>query len=247
MQDDKDLTPSEVLDLLLYRYREKLSDVHVRQTEACLSLFQFDPESVEQWTEAEREHVRTCPTGYCQRMLALSWRGEHPPLTHLSQYARGEYPYPKAMQFHLEHDRCRRCQLVVKVLETLRMVAATVAVVYGEGLLRQAEEAAAFAEPRAPVYLHQTSEDGKLIVTVVETDLPEHELKVYVEAPGCGEGGGRVRVTLAGESATLERELELEKTEFGWKAEASFGKFEEAVARLGEDWVVVAVLLEPEG
>jgi hypothetical protein len=68
-----------------------------------------------------------------------------------------------------------------------------------------------------------------------------------VEAPGCGEAGGKVRVTLAGESATLERELELEKTEFGWEAEASFGKFEEAASRLGEDWVVVAVLLEPEG
>ena len=247
MQDDKDLTPSEVLDLLLYRYREKLSDVHVRQTEACLALFQFDPESVEQWTEAEREHVRTCPTGYCQRMLALSWRGEHPPLAHLSQYARGEYPYPKAMQFHLEHDRCGRCRVVVHVLETLRTVAATVAVVYGEGLLRQPEEAAAFAEPRAPVYLCQTSADGKLIVTVVETDPPEHELKVCVEAPGCPETGGRVKVTLAGEDRTLEQELELEKTESGWRAQGSFGSFAEAVARLGQDWVVVAVLVESEG
>ena len=242
-----ELTTGDILDLLFCRdpkirnAQDKLS----LKTPECLYLTRFSREAVEEWTEAEREHVRTCRT-YCQRMLALSWRGEHPPFAHLRQHARGKYPYPAAMEFHLEHDHCRRCQIVVDLLKKLGSLAGAVAVVHHEGTLASLE-AAAFAEPRAPVYLRQTSEDGKLIVTVVETDPPEHELKVCVEAPGCGEAGGKVRVTLAGEDETLEQEMELKKTEFGWEAQGSFGSFADAVAQLGQDWVVVAVLVESEG
>jgi len=234
------------LRLLFERELKRAPEKPFGQGSQCLSLPRFRPAVVEQWTETERAHVASCPD-YCQRMLALSWREDHPPLAHLKRYVQAEYPYPAAMRFHLEHDGCRRCRLVVELLllKAVEWLAGAVAVIYGEGLLQQ--RAAAFAEPRAPVYLRQTSEDGKLIVTVVETDPPEHELKVYVEAPGCGEAGGRVKVTVAGEGERLEQELELEKTEFGWEAEASFGKFEEAASRLGEDWVVVAVFREPEG
>jgi hypothetical protein len=247
-----ELTAGDILDLLFCRDPDirNAQDRHSLETPACLYLTRFSREAVEQWTEDEREHVRTCRTGYCQRMLALSWRGEHPPLAHLSQYARGEYPYPAAMEFHLERDHCWRCQIVVNLLKKLGSLAGAVAVGHHEGTLAPLE-AAAFAEPRAPVYLRQTSEDGKLIVTVVETDPPEHELKVYVEAPGCGEAGGKVRVTLAGKDKPpgqeLELELELEKTESGWRAQGSFGSFADAVAQLGQDWVVVAVLVESEG
>jgi len=243
---NQEFTLAEAMKLLFEQDVASAPERHPLEGSQCLCLPRFRRQAVEQWTEAEREHVRTCQTGYCQRMLALSWRGEHPPLAHLAEYARGEYPYQAAMQFHLADDGCRRCQLVVRILRELGAMARAVAVLYREGPL-QPDEAATFAEPRAPLYLRQTSEDGNLIISVVESDPPEHELKVYVEAPGCGEAGGKVRLTLAGENETLERVLDLEKTEFGWEAEASFGKFEEAVARLGEDWVVAAVLMEPGG
>ncbi|GIU73096.1 MAG: hypothetical protein KatS3mg004_0183 [Bryobacteraceae bacterium] len=241
-----EITLAEALSLLWEREVQNAPDRHPAQTDACLPLPRFAPWAIEGWTDAERAHVAGC-TSYCQRMLGLFWREDHPPIEDLVDYATGRYPYRAAMEFHLEHDGCLRCGLLVRVLASLGQLLGEVrglAVAYSQGVAAPVvTEAATFAKLRKPFYLRQASEDGQLIVTLVETDPPEHELKVHVEAPRVTEPGCRARVTLAGETATLEQELALQKTEYGWEASSSFGKFEEAAARLGADWVLVAALI----
>jgi hypothetical protein len=240
-----EITLAEALSLLWAREVQNAPERHPAQTDACLPLPRLAPWAIEGWSKAERAHVEGC-TSYCQRMLGLFWREDHPPLGALVDYALGRYPYQAAMKFHLEDDGCRRCLLLLKAFQAVgEALAAAAGLVgaYGEVTPAPAAEGATFAQPREPFYRREQSADGSLVVTLVETDAPEHELRVHVEAPKLTEPGRRVRVSLAGEQQTLDQELALEQTEYGWEASGSFGKFGEVVSRLGSDWAIVALLV----
>jgi hypothetical protein len=98
---------------------EKAPKEHPLRTPRCPPLTRFSAGVREGWTPEEREHVTGCP--YCQHVTALEWRAECPSSFDWAPYLEGRSPDQGAMNYHLEHDRCPRCQdLVVSLCVTDR-------------------------------------------------------------------------------------------------------------------------------
>jgi RNA polymerase sigma-70 factor (ECF subfamily) len=90
---------------------EKAPTQHPLRTPECPPLTRFSSAGGEGWTPQEREHVTGCP--YCQRVTALGWRAECPTSFDWALYLEGRSPDQAAMKYHLEHDRCPRCGVLV--------------------------------------------------------------------------------------------------------------------------------------
>jgi len=209
---------------------ERAPSRHPLQTPDCLPLVRFSPKVQKGWTEEERAHVGGC--AYCERMMALVWREACPSPWTLARHALGTFPYAIAMQFHLERDRCPRCNQVLEsrlivrlkeLAEQLGDLAASMAVVY-----RGPAYAGEFAsEKRPPLLIRGTNEDGSLVSTLLETD--EGFLALYVESSDPVNAGRRVAAeVMMTEGEPLAAELELGPAgEFGCRAEHIFGRIEE--------------------
>jgi hypothetical protein len=240
------MTDDAVVEALRAFYRrqiERTPERHSKWSPACLPLPRFHPERQKEWTAEERAHVEGC-RDYCQRMLALGWREEHPPIAALVEHARGIYPYAEALRFHLEEDGCRRCQLVLRGFQAIGDIAASwrwLVVWLSEGSVTLAP-AATFAAERPPLLVRQASEDGSWVVTVRETDPPEHEFVVHVEVLKYEACPDKVQVTLIGEQESITQEVTLSENHGRCEGRCSFGPFAEVTARLGESWVVLARL-----
>lgn len=82
---------------------------HSLLTAKCLSLRQLADSNRANWTEQERTHTLSCD--YCQRMIAIAWRTNGcPQWSEVYDYIQGIFPDVMAMDFHLRHDMCERCQ-----------------------------------------------------------------------------------------------------------------------------------------
>jgi len=82
------------------------------QIEEHPSLLRFWEAARSGWRPEERAHVSRCED--CQRTLAVQWRVEHPNVWSLVQYEADPQGFAdrRAMQLHLERDRCRRCRVL---------------------------------------------------------------------------------------------------------------------------------------
>ena len=87
---------------------------HRLRTPACPTLPRLVRAIETSLEEAERAHVVTCD--YCQKVAAMSWRGDLacPPLDGLVSHLAGTSPWAGAMREHLADDDCRRCRLLTK-------------------------------------------------------------------------------------------------------------------------------------
>ena len=94
---------------------------HSLLTAECLPLRKLADPNREHWTEQERAHTRSCE--YCQRMVAISWRANGcPHWSALQDYVQGNYADAGALEFHLRHDMCERCQRWLNLAEALGRV-----------------------------------------------------------------------------------------------------------------------------
>lgn len=85
-----------------------------RRTRECVPPAKLTPWAARgQWTADELAHVESC--GYCQRMIAIGWRVEHPAspmmIRALLRYVLDPNGAPdhKALAFHLDEDQCETC------------------------------------------------------------------------------------------------------------------------------------------
>jgi len=202
---------------------------HSLQTQKCLTLARFMPWSQANWTDSEREHVSGCR--YCQRMMALVWREECPRLWTLVKYkyAMGTFPFDEAMRFHVDRDGCPRCSRILNspLIDRLKNLVAQGADLAGSAVAAYGEVASAaeFASIKRPaLHIRDTSEDGLLVSTLLET--AEGLLVLHVESPDRKNIGRRVVAEVISESGSLLRvELELVSAgEFGCRAEHAYGR-----------------------
>lgn len=105
------MQPIEITSLLK-ECRDAQIDEHMSRlfprTPDCPPLSRFPTAMKDGWTPAEREHVSKCAR-YCQRLVEIQWRIEHPGLLTVIQYLAGTSPDLTAMRLHLDNGRCALC------------------------------------------------------------------------------------------------------------------------------------------
>jgi hypothetical protein len=226
---------------------------HHLRTPQCPPLARFPAGVREGWKPEEREHVTGC--AYCQRVTALEWRAECPGPFTLALYLEGICPDREALEFHLQKDRCPRCQRLLRSLLLRELAAPLRAGRPGVERARPPLEcvAAGFAPlpalgefgpaTRPPFQLRAVLPDGSLAVTVRETDVGE--LVAHVRAPDPAKAGRTVRVEVLGAGEALTADVVLEgQGESGCSGRHTFGPFAELAPRLGADCAVLAALIE---
>jgi hypothetical protein len=228
---------------------------HRLRTPQCPPLTHFPVGMRKGWQPEEREHVTGC--AYCQRVTALAWRAECPSLFPLALYLEDMCLDQRAMEFHLEKDRCARCRRLHQSLLFKEMAAPLRMGQRGiEQVRRQMEGAvtgsAALLAPggkcdtgpaRQPFQLTAARADGSLTVTLRET--PQGNLALYVKTPDRTLAGHQVRVTILGQREVLPPvDLKLELWEGGCDAQHTLGLFRDLAPCLGADCVLLATMVE---
>jgi hypothetical protein len=222
---------------------------HRLRTPDCPPLTRFPEGTRNGWSAEVAEHVGQC--AYCQKVTAMQWRLDHPPLWTLFRYAAG-WPAPdaEAMRIHLEEDNCEHCRRVTsrsravaelrRVLESDRSARAVqeyekAAAAMGAGADTTQPEtvvAAGFStDAREAFQVRFANADGSLITSLRETD--DGRLVVEVESRDAANVGRRVLVEVLQAGDSLERELTLEgRGRFGAGADYCFGAYKEFAASL---------------
>lgn len=143
---------------------------------------------------------------------------ECPSLLTLWRAAQGEYQ--RALQFHLEKDRCHRCGVI---MDSIR-AGQTLSEVVVQSFKRWAP-AGSFADKKPSLlYLTSQNADRSLTINLQETAGPgAHELIAEVVAPK-GNVGRKVEILLVCGERSLADTVTLEDAgEYGSRARCSFG------------------------
>jgi hypothetical protein len=229
---------------------ESLPTQHRLRTTQCPSLPRLLSTGAWDHSPSERAHTMAC--SYCQKVMAMAWRYECPGVGVLVSDLAGLSPAERAMQEHLEEDRCQRC-LRLRRSPLLRSAAAALRAGQRsvQGLEAWLEEAVVlttrlptgvgtFAAFDQGPFRVRAESPGGLVTVVRETD--RGLLVVEIESADPRHAGRTVHVEVLGQGDPLEVDLVLEAEDGRCIARHTVGHFSDLAARLGTSCEVLAVL-----